>query len=80
MGEMLKETERAKGAKGKGINQYTKEVQFPDVTAPVPTLSSLGLTKRESAEAQLLASALLDAEARVRELLSRLHRIPLSVK
>ena len=52
MGEMLKATERAKGAQGTGSNQH--EVRLPDVTAP--TLADLGVTKRESSEAQFLAS------------------------
>ena len=45
MGEMLRETDRANVARDK------KKAELPDVTPP-PTLSSLGLTKRESAEAQ----------------------------
>jgi len=51
MGQMLRETERNKGAKpGKTGN---KALPLLDDTAP--TLAELGLTKRESAEAQLLA-------------------------
>lgn len=48
IGELLKETER----------QHPGEYQrLPDVTVRIPpTLSELGLTKRESAEAQMLAS------------------------
>lgn len=48
MGEMLRETERAKPGP-------EKKDRSPYVTDP-PTLASLGLTKRESAEAQRLAS------------------------
>lgn len=54
MGELLRETERNKGAQGKGINQYNNEVQYPDDTAP-PKLEDLGLTKKESSEAQQIA-------------------------
>ena len=48
MGELLQETERAKPGPD-------KKDRLPDVTEP-PTLAELGLTKRESSEAQLLAS------------------------
>ena len=48
MGEMLAKTERANAARDK------KKAKLPDVTPP-PTLSELGISKRESAEAQLLA-------------------------
>lgn len=48
LGEMLRETDRAKPGPDKKDRSH-------DVTDP-PTLSSLGLTKRESAEAQMLAS------------------------
>ncbi|HUT30850.1 MAG TPA: hypothetical protein VMX13_13745 [Sedimentisphaerales bacterium] len=47
MGEMLLATERAKGAKGIG----KAIVRSPDVTA-LPTLADLGISKRESSEAQ----------------------------
>lgn len=49
MGQMLKETERADG----GDAQRTR---LRHVTESPPTLSALGLTKRESAEAQMLAA------------------------
>jgi len=55
MGEMLRETERAKGGNVETLKQYPTG----NVVAPVgtpPTLASLGLTKRESAEAQKLAA------------------------
>lgn len=48
MGQMLKETERADG----GDAQRTR---LRHVTESPPTLSALGLSKRESAEAQMLA-------------------------
>jgi len=54
MGQMLKETERAKGAMGNPGGRGAKLVRSQDVTAQ-PTLLTLGLTKRESAEAQMLA-------------------------
>jgi len=49
LGEMLKETERTPGP-GRGKKKYPEQTSLP------PTLSSLGLTKRESSEAQILAS------------------------
>lgn len=54
MGQMLKETERAKGAMGNPGGRGAKLVRSQDVTAQ-PTLLTLGITKRESAEAQMLA-------------------------
>lgn len=53
MGELLRETERAKG----GNVETLKQFPTGNITVPVgaPTLSDLGLTKRESAQAQLLA-------------------------
>jgi 16S rRNA G966 N2-methylase RsmD len=51
MGEMLLATERAKPPNPKP----PKERRSHDVTDDVPTLASLGLTKRDSAEAQELA-------------------------
>jgi len=50
MGELLTKTERAKG----GRVQSTGNTTLPVETEP--TLSELGLSKRESAEAQMLAS------------------------
>ena len=49
MGEMLKQTERADG----GDAQRTR---LHGVTESPLTLSALNITKRESAEAQMLAS------------------------
>ncbi len=49
MGEMLSQTERAKGG---NPNLPTSNKALP----VEPTLSELGLTKRESSEAQMLAS------------------------
>lgn len=56
MGQMLKETERAKGVKCqlKGKNASGGHRTLPPED-DAPTLSALGLTKRESAEAQLQA-------------------------
>ena len=54
MGQMLKETERAKGAMGNPGGRGAKLVRSQDVTAQ-PTLLTLGLSKRESSEAQMLA-------------------------
>jgi len=51
MGQMLRETERAKPPNPKP----PKERRSPDDTDDAPTLAELGLTKRESADAQLLA-------------------------
>lgn len=50
MGEMLAQTERNIGAKGTG----KAIVRSPAVTALPPTLAELGITKNESARAQLL--------------------------
>jgi hypothetical protein len=52
MGEMLRETERAIGARGNPGGQGAAIVQSPDVTTQVPTLADLGISKRESSEAQ----------------------------
>ncbi len=52
MGQMLKETERAKGAMGNPGGRGAKLVRSQDVTAQ-PTLLTLGLTKRESAERKM---------------------------
>jgi len=49
MGQMLKETERAKGELKRGPVVTTRNHGDP------PTLATLGITKRESAEAQMLA-------------------------
>ncbi|MFH0871665.1 MAG: MT-A70 family methyltransferase [bacterium] len=54
MGEMLRETERAKGTDVAGRKNIDGDRQLP--SNPPPTLSDLGLTKRESAEAQRLAA------------------------
>ena len=54
MGQMLKETERAKGMRAIGGDKRSGgTVTLPPEDAP--TLSALGLSKRESAEAQMLA-------------------------
>ena len=66
MGQMLKETERAKGAMGNPGGRGAKLVRSQDVTAQ-PTLLTLGLSKRESAEAQLLAE--LSEATRTRSLI-----------
>jgi len=55
MGELLRSAEKNRGAEGSGSNQHVKQVRLHSVTAP-PTLKELGITKRESAEAQFLAS------------------------
>lgn len=55
MGQMLAETERAKGARATGSNQHRKLVRCSPDTAP-PTLASIGVSKKESANAQRLAA------------------------
>lgn len=66
LGEMLQATERAEGGKGISGNQYTKNlVRCPTGTAP--TLSELGLTKKESSIAQKLASLPEEAFQQVRD-------------
>ena len=52
MGELLRDTERAKGAKGIGP---AIAVTGCDRNDP-PTLAELGITKRESSKAQKLAA------------------------
>jgi N6-adenosine-specific RNA methylase IME4 len=59
MGELLKKTERAKGAKGNPGGQGALIVQSPDVTTQ-PTLAEIGVSKRESAQAQELAEIPLE--------------------
>jgi len=58
MGEMLLATERAKGTKGsfKGKDISGSYLALPPEDDP-PTLLELGISKRESAEAQMMASA-----------------------
>lgn len=55
MGEFLKEAPKNEGAKGSGSNQYKQVVRSQNETAP-PTLSDAGISKRESSDAQLLAT------------------------
>lgn len=60
LGEMLTETERAKGTRGQLTGDVPKGARLVggDAMIPptdVPTLADLGLTKRESSEAQMLA-------------------------
>lgn len=54
MGEMLKDTERAVGTDKGGKPSLDGRRELP--SNPPPTLFELGLTKRESSEAQFLAS------------------------
>jgi len=56
MGVMLKETERAKGTVLSGKDKGGNYRRSHDETTETPTLSDLGLTKRESSNAQFLAS------------------------
>lgn len=55
MGEYLRLAPKNQGARGTGNNQHKKEVRFPDGTAP-QTLADLGISKKESANAQALAT------------------------
>lgn len=55
MGEMLAMTERAPRPAGPGRGKVGNKA-LPTLSDSPPTLSDLGLTKRESAEAQMLAS------------------------
>jgi len=56
MGQMLEKTDRAKGTKGqlKGRDASGSHLEAPPENGE-PTLKEIGLTKRESAEAQALA-------------------------
>jgi site-specific DNA-methyltransferase (adenine-specific)/site-specific DNA-methyltransferase (cytosine-N4-specific) len=53
MGEFLQTAPKNKGAKGRGSNQH--QLRSPNGTA-APTLKDLGISKRESADAQTLAT------------------------
>lgn len=53
-GELLSETEKAKGARGTGSNQYQTEVRSNDATTP-KTLAEMGVTKDQSSKWQQLA-------------------------
>jgi site-specific DNA-methyltransferase (adenine-specific) len=57
MGEMLAETERAKGAMGVGPPIAVTRGNRNGQIVTQPTLRELGISKRESSEAQLLAAA-----------------------
>lgn len=54
LGELLKETERAKGAAGGGQKESSRGA-YVELRDSVPTLADLGLTKKESSRAQILA-------------------------
>jgi hypothetical protein len=54
MGELLRETERAKGAIAGG-EKGSPRGHYTELRDSAPTLAALGLTKRESAQAQMLA-------------------------
>lgn len=47
LGKLLEETELQNGARGMGINQHNKEVEYQASTPPKPRLSDLGITKNE---------------------------------
>jgi hypothetical protein len=53
MGEFLQTAPKNKGAKGRGSNQH--QLRSPNGTA-APTLKDLGISKRESSDAQTLAA------------------------
>jgi hypothetical protein len=53
-GDLLRETDRAHGARGSGSNQYRKEVASPVTTAP--KLSDHGITRDQSSKWQKLAA------------------------
>lgn len=54
MGEMLKQTERAKGAQAGGKKESSRG-HYTEPRESAPTLAELGLSKKESSEAQMLA-------------------------
>jgi len=56
MGEMLQATDRATGTAGRGRPSLGGSVVLPPKEDIQPTLAELGVTKRESSEAQFLAS------------------------
>lgn len=56
-GELLAEMPKQAGARGIGINQYTKtEVELQPVTPPTQTLTDLGISKAQSSRWQAIAS------------------------
>jgi len=63
MGEMLSQTERADGGDA-------MRARLHGVTEQPPTLSDLGLTKRESAEAQMLASIPREMRKKIKQLIA----------
>ena len=54
-GELLRTTDKNKGAAGVGSNQYRK-AELPSNDATAPTLSDMGLTRDESSRYQRLAA------------------------
>ena len=54
MGEILKETERNKGAAGGGVKEKPRGI-FSELRDTTPTLAELGISKKESSTAQFLA-------------------------
>lgn len=55
MGELLAETERAKGTAGAGRPEKGSHRMLPPKPESAPTLAALGISKRESAEAQMIS-------------------------
>ena len=75
MGEMLAATARAKPISGKG--QKKTDRRSSATTDGAPTLAELGVSKRESAEAQKLAAM---PEAKVQEIVGNpMHLAPACV-
>jgi hypothetical protein len=56
MGEFLKTTEKNVGAKGNPGGRGAKIVRSPNGTAQPPTIASAGISKRQSSEAQAMAT------------------------
>lgn len=56
LGKLLEDTELQSGARGLGINQHNKEVEYQSSTSAKPRLSDFGITKNESSAYQKIAA------------------------
>jgi len=75
MGQMLIEAPKAKGAKGNPGGRGAPIVRSQGVTTQPPTLHALGLTKRDSSQAQKLARLPEEKFQAVKAGTMRLHKV-----